>query len=98
MKLIAEKASTPEPINIGHDDEVSMRELVTRIIELTGRSASVVFDTSKPDGYPRRAADATRLRMLTGWVPDTPLERGLEEMIEEYRRMPEAAASVARSR
>jgi nucleoside-diphosphate-sugar epimerase len=96
MKLIAEKASTAEPINIGHEDEVSIRELVNRIIELTSTSTSVVFDTSKPDGYPRRAADTTKLRMVTGWVPDTPLDRGVLEMIEEYRRIPHAAGAVAR--
>lgn len=87
MKLVAEHSATPDPVNIGHDTEVSIRDLVETILRLAGRSPNVVFDTSKPDGYPRRASDPTRLRALTGWVPDTPLEAGVAEMIEEYHRL-----------
>jgi nucleoside-diphosphate-sugar epimerase len=43
------------------------------------------FDLGKPDGYPRRAADTTRLRKLIGWVPNTQLEVTLAEMIADYR-------------
>lgn len=84
MKLIAETANTPEPINIGHDYEVSIRRLGEMILEATGSDSTMQFDTSKPDGYPRRSADVALLREVTGWVPDTPLEQGLKEMIEEY--------------
>lgn len=84
MKLIAEHATTPDPINIGHDKETSIRDLLLQILELTGRSPVVEFDTSRPDGYARRAADTSRLREVTGWVPETSLEAGLTEMIEEY--------------
>ncbi|MBW3589244.1 MAG: NAD-dependent epimerase/dehydratase family protein [Actinobacteria bacterium] len=85
MKLIAEKATDAEPINIGHDDEISMKELASLILQLTGSTAALEFDTSKPDGYPRRSADVTRLKEVTGWVPSTPLKDGVEEMIAEYR-------------
>lgn len=87
MKLIAEKAKDPEPINIGHDDEISMRDLGELILELTGSQASLEFDTSKPDGYPRRSADTARLREVTGWVPSTPLKEGILDMVEEYDRL-----------
>ena len=87
MKLITEKATTAEPINIGHDDEVSIRRLTEMILEATGRKPEVVFDTSRPDGYPRRGADASRLREVTGWVPDTPLAQGIAEMIAEYESL-----------
>ena len=87
MKLIAEKATTSDPINIGHDDEVSIRGLTEMILEATGRSPDVHFDTSRPDGYPRRGADTTRLQAVTGWVPQTPLEDGIREMIAEYERL-----------
>lgn len=87
MKLIVEKATTPDPINIGHDEEVSIRNLAEKIIEISGSKAALEFDTSKPDGYPRRGADPTRLREVTGWVPSTSLEEGLKEMVAEYRRM-----------
>lgn len=87
MALIAEHANGSDPINIGHDTEISMRDLVEIIIGMTGSSTRVTFDTSKPDGYPRRAADVTKLLATTGWVPDTPLQTGLAEMIDEYRRL-----------
>lgn len=84
MKLIAEHATTPDPINIGHDHETSIGELVEHILAITGRDPEVVYDTSRPDGYARRAADTTRLRTVTGWSPGTPLDAGLLEMVEEY--------------
>lgn len=87
MKLITEKATTADPINIGHDDEISIRRLAELILEVTGIRAQLQFDTSKPDGYPRRSADPTLLREVTGWVPDTPLEDGLKEMVAEYSNL-----------
>jgi len=72
-------------VNIGHEREVSIYELASTILELTGSPAELVFDTGKPDGYARRAADTTRLRELIGYVPDTPLRTTLAEMIAEYR-------------
>ncbi|HLF69333.1 MAG TPA: NAD-dependent epimerase/dehydratase family protein [Actinomycetota bacterium] len=85
MKLIAEKATSADPINIGHDDEVSIRDLAQTIVGIASSGAEIRFDTSKPDGYPRRASDVTRLREVTGWVPDTPLGSGIEEMVAEYQ-------------
>jgi len=84
MMLIAERASTPDPINIGIDVEISIRALIDLIVKLSGRTPRLTFDTSKPDGYARRCADPTRLRAVTGWVPSTPLEEGLKEEIAEY--------------
>lgn len=86
MKLVAEKAADPEPINIGNDDEISMRTLAEKILELTGVKAELRFDTSKPDGYPRRSADVSKLRAVTGWAPETPLDEGIKEMIAEYKQ------------
>lgn len=87
MKLLTENVSQPTPVNIGHDCDVSIRELLSTILRLTGRSPEVVFDTRKPDGDPRRAADPTLLRQLTGWVPGFPLEDGLVEMAKEYENV-----------
>lgn len=87
MKLVSERATDPEPVNIGHDHEVSIRDLLARILELTGRSPEVTFDTTRPDGYARRAADTAKLREVTGWSPSMPLDEGLAEMIQEYERV-----------
>lgn len=77
----------PFVVNIGHEREVSIRELAETIVRLCDmpEQPEIVYDTSRPDGYPRRAADTTFLRKLVGWVPDTPLEYTLAEMIKEFR-------------
>lgn len=71
--------------NIGHEHEVSMANLAYAIMDAAGTDAHLLMDTSKPDGYPRRAASTHRLRSLIGWVPDTPLEVTLADMVQEYR-------------
>jgi len=75
----------PFVFNIGHEREVSIRELAQTIIELCEADVDIVFDTSKPDGYPRRAADTTKLRNFTGWVPDRPMGATLDDMIQEFK-------------
>lgn len=88
LVLLAEcdKAHDAKPINIGHEKEVTMRELACRVAEACGKpDLRIVCDTTKPDGHPRRAPDVTRLRDLLGWVPDTPLAVTLRECVEEFR-------------
>jgi len=85
MMLLTEKYPAADPVNIGHDKETSIRELLALILRLMGKETKVVFDTSRPDGYPRRAADVTKLRKVTGGVvPNTPLEEGVAQTIEWY--------------
>lgn len=85
MMLIAEKAPAAQPINIGHDVQVTMKELFYVICKIVGRSPKPYFDTSKPDGYPKRGADTTLLRKYTGFVPSITLEQGISEMLEWFR-------------
>lgn len=80
MMLIAEKAPPATPVNIGHDREITIKELFRLICQVTGKNPTPFFDTSKPDGYPRRAADTTRLKQITGFIPSISLENGLKEM------------------
>ena len=77
----------PFVVNIGHAREVSIKELAEGIVRLckVNPQPSIHFDTTKPDGYPRRAADTTFLKQLIGWVPNTPLEYTLKEMIKEFK-------------
>jgi len=85
MMLLTEKYPAADPVNIGHDKEVSMRELLALILRLMGRKVNVVFDTSHPEGYPRRAADVTKLRKVTGgFVPSVPLEEGVAQTVKWY--------------
>jgi nucleoside-diphosphate-sugar epimerase len=83
---------TAPAINIGHHHEVSIHDLAFKIIELAGKEVGkeegqvrLVFDRKKPDGYARRAADTTKLWKLLEWIPDTPLETTLADMIADYR-------------
>lgn len=86
MKIVTEKYAKADPVNIGHDNEITIKELIALILKITGRKPRVVFDTSRPDGYPCRAADTTKLKQITGgWVPDTPLEEGIKEIVEWFR-------------
>jgi len=82
MMLIAEKAPVAQPINIGHDKEVTIKELFQVICQVVGKYPKPFYDTSKPDGYPRRAADTTLLKKYTGFTPSISLKEGVKEMYE----------------
>ncbi len=89
--LAAERYDGPEPVNIGSGEEISIRDLVDLIRDLTGYRGDVEWDTSKPDGQPRRRIDTTRAREWLGWEARTPLREGLRRTIEWYRtHRPEA--------
>jgi len=86
IQLVTEKYPAADPVNIGHDQETSIKDLLYKILELTGKEPRVFFDASLPEGYRRRAADTTKLRQVTGgFVPRISLEQGLVEMIEWYQ-------------
>lgn len=83
MMLVTEKAPPATPINIGHDQEVTIKELFGILCKIIGKNPKPYFDTSKPDGYPRRAADVSLLRKYTGFVPSISLEEGIREMLRQ---------------
>jgi len=80
-----EKYPVPDPVNIGTDEEVSIADLVGMIIRLSGKKVAVRFDTSKPDGSPRRNSDNTKAKEKIGFTAQTPLEEGLQKTITWYR-------------
>jgi dTDP-glucose 4,6-dehydratase/GDP-L-fucose synthase len=79
-----ERYDGPEPINLGSGMEVSIRDLVELIADLTGFEGEVEWDTSKPDGQPRRRLDTSRAREYFDWEASTPFEEGLRETIDWY--------------
>ena len=85
MMLIAEKAPVAQPINIGHDHEITIKELFRVMCQVIGKRPQVKYDTTKPDGYARRSADVSLLRKTTGFVPSISLEEGLKEMLVWFR-------------
>jgi GDP-L-fucose synthase len=79
--LAAERYDALEPVNLGVGAEISIRDLVSLIVELTGYRGEVHWDTSKPDGQPRRALDTSRAREAFGFVAKTPFVVGLRATI-----------------
>jgi GDP-L-fucose synthase len=82
----AELYDGAEPANLGAGREVTIRELVALIVELTGFEGEIRWDPSKPDGQPRRALDTSRARESFGFVAQTPLEEGLRRTIDWFEQ------------
>lgn len=82
--LAAEKYNSPEPVNIGAGMEITIRELVEVISSLVGYSGEIVWDTSKPDGQPRRCLDVSRAETEFGFRAKTKFEDGLKDTIAWY--------------
>ncbi len=70
--------SDPDPINIGSGQEVTIAELARLVAEVVGWTGEFVFDTSKPDGTPRKLLDTSRLASV-GWTASIPLRNGLAD-------------------
>lgn len=73
-------------INIGYGSDVSIRELAEHIREIVGFSGELEFDTSKPDGTPRKLMDSSKIAAL-GWKPSIDLESGIKRVYEHYCRL-----------
>ena len=88
--LAAERYQGAEPVNLGVGHEITIRELTETIVALTGFTGEIRWDTSKPDGQPRRALDTSRAREGFGFVAKTSFEEGLRRTIAWYqgRRTP----------
>jgi GDP-L-fucose synthase len=82
--LAAELLDDPEPVNLGTDHEVSIRETVEHIARLTGFTGELRWDPTKPDGQPRRRVDASRAEALLGWRATTPFDEGLARTVEWF--------------
>jgi GDP-L-fucose synthase len=82
--LAAETYEGMEPVNLGVGLEITIRELVELIAELTGFTGGIDWDPSKPDGQPRRALDTSRARECFGFAASMPFEEGLRRTIAWY--------------
>jgi len=91
--LASRRYDRDEPVNVGAGKEISIRELAELVAELTGFEGEIRWDTSMPNGQPRRSLDATRAKELFGFAAKTSLREGLEKTIAWYRASaPQAAA------
>jgi GDP-L-fucose synthase len=94
LVLAAERYDGAEPVNLGTGVEISIRELAEQIAELTGFEGEIEWDSSMPNGQPRRSLDASRAKELFGFEARTPLREGLERTIAWYREHAGATASA----
>jgi GDP-L-fucose synthase len=81
---VCEKYPEADPVNVGNDTEVTIRELVEAIVELTGKDIEIKYDTTKPEGQPRRNCDTRKLKEKTGYEAKTSLKEGLKATIDWY--------------
>ena len=85
LVLAAERYDGVKPVNLGTGAEISIRELARLIAEVTGFEGRITWDTSMPNGQPRRGLDTSRARELIGWEARMPLRDGLERTVAWYR-------------
>ncbi len=83
--LSLERYEGPDPVNLGSNSEISIKNLVSLIPSLTGFEGHVVWDTTKPNGQPRRRLDTTRAEREFGFKARVPLEEGLRKTIDWFK-------------
>jgi GDP-L-fucose synthase len=82
--LATERYDSSEPVNIGTGFEITIKKLAAKIAELTGFTGEIRWDSSKPDGQPRRCLDVSRAKDYFGFEARTPFDEGLETTIDWY--------------
>jgi len=86
--FLMDRYDSPEIINVGSGHDVTIRELAEMVAEKTGFRGALEWDSTMPDGMPRKCLDVTKLTAL-GFKPRISLEQGIEEMVREYRALSE---------
>ena len=81
----AEVMEEPVPINLGTNQEISIRDLVCLVAKQVGFAGEIRWDPTKPDGQPRRCLDVTRAQEQLGWSAVVPFEKGLQQTIDWWR-------------
>ncbi|QRN84395.1 GDP-L-fucose synthase [Chloroflexota bacterium] len=84
IALAAERYNESEPVNIGSGFEISIKDLAEKIARMTGFEGELVWDTSKPNGQPRRALDTSRATEKFGFTAKTDFEEGLQATINWF--------------
>lgn len=86
--LATERYNQSDPVNLGSAFEISIKDLTETIARLCGFQGRIVWDTTKPNGQPRRKLDTSRMKARFGFEAVTLFEVGLKQTIEWYRRKP----------
>jgi GDP-L-fucose synthase len=83
--LASEKYDGDEPVNLGSSSEITIKELATTIAAAVGYSGELEFDTSKPDGQPRRKVDVSRAKQLFDFQTQVSFAEGLKRTVDWYK-------------
>ena len=73
-----------QPINLGSNKEVSIKMLVEQVCDLIGYAGKIIWDTTKPNGQPRRLVDCSLAKSILGWQSITDLNTGIKNTIKYY--------------
>jgi GDP-L-fucose synthase len=90
LRFLLENYESPDIINVGYGEDVTIHDLVQLIARVVGIEVDILFDTSKPDGTPRKLLDSTRLQKL-GWKPRISLKEGI---LQTYQWMLQSGAEL----
>lgn len=82
--LATEHYEGSEPVNLGAGFEISIKDLAELIVKLTGFQGKLIWDSTKPDGQPRRCLDTSRANQAFGFKACTSFEEGLKQTIDWY--------------
>lgn len=93
--LATERYNKPDPVNIGSGFEISIRDLVGLIAEETGFHGEIVYDTSKPNGQPRRKLDVSKAQAEFGFQAQVDFQQGIRETVQWYRAAQISAVVVS---
>ena len=94
--MAAESHEGTDPINLGSDREITIRETAETIAEITGFTGVLKWDSSKPDGQPRRRIDPARAARVLGWRAEMDFREGIARTVEWYRANREIAEAPPR--
>jgi GDP-L-fucose synthase len=83
--FLMQRYSGEEMVNIGIGEDMTIAEFARTVADVVGFTGELVYDTSRPDGTPRKLVDTTKLKAL-GWQAKTPLREGLVKAYEDFRR------------
>jgi GDP-L-fucose synthase len=92
LLLAAERMDQPIPVNLGTGQEITIRELIAQMAQAIGWDGEIEWDTSKPDGQPRRCLDTSRAERLLGFRARVGFREGLERTVDWYLNQMEPAS------
>jgi GDP-L-fucose synthase len=94
MYLAVERYDGAEPVNLGTGEEITIRDLADLVAEATGFEGEIIWDTSKPNGQPRRKLDVSRAEQRFGFRARTPLRDGMAKTVSWYQASRPATVSA----